>query len=399
MKKAKLFSLALLGLIGFGVSACGGSAPVTPSTADSSQEPAITSSEEQSSQQQPQESSNEPQVESSEESSQVPQDVLKIELVNPGEQLELKIDQRYSAGELWTVTKGEAKPTNAEKKVLATSSDESIVRIAESSATSNPTFEAVGIGECTVTVKLNKAVDQQVVIPVVVGDSFFDLALSVLHAEDDISEEMPESRDEPGGKISMLSYVDSYAVVRGSATKDAFYLEGKISNYVLDGTDEWTKVGVMAIDLEETFNNVRFFIDVPVRDAGYYKNIGTVECAANASWGWQRSVPDTSARHKDLCFANAMPKSSYTLGMLRDGLDYHIFIDGTYRFTWVLLASLGQDAVGENRAMSCAFWNFNGVSYDVTNYYYTQDSEKIQEKLDLISVRNEITSFDIKTVD
>jgi hypothetical protein len=387
MKNAKMFSLTLLALVTLGLSACGGGQPTTSQEPATSQDP--TSQEPATSQ----------EATSEDPTSEEEKDELAIALVDPDEPVVIRIDENYSAGSLWTITKGKSSPTNAEKKVLAVSSDTSIVSIAESSATSNPTFEAKAIGSCVVTVTLNKDQTKSIDIPVTVADAFFDYKLSVIHAQDDTTDEMPEDRSQPGGSVHMGSYVDSFIVVRNSATPLPFYLEGKISNYLLDGTDAWTKVGIMAMDLEETNSSVRFFIDVPIRDGGYYKNIGTVECSNNTGWGWQRSVDDTVARHRDLCFANPIPRNNFTLGMLREGLSYHIFVDGVYRFTWDALASLLRDAQGAERNVSCGFWNFNGVSYDITNYFYTQDEEFIANKKAEIASLNTIVEFDPKTVD
>lgn len=249
------------------------------------------------------------------------------------------------------------------------------------------------IGETTVTITSKVDSTKSCTIKVSVKEVFFDQTLSMIDARDDLSQENPAD----GGVVRTSSQVTSDLVVKGiEGTK--WYAECSfVLNSVLT-TEKFPKLGIFATtaDNSEPANNkFYFFLNAWIGETennSLWTDFGVCEVQNGGNWAWNPGITNDTARHNDSCFRSDTVYtygSEFKLGLLRDGINFHLFYNDTYKCSVKVLESLFADLSGNPVDSHIGFFQFNS---DVTFSNYansTADETKVNEKL--ASIESSIT--------
>ena len=265
----------------------------------------------------------------------------------------------------------------ADTKVTFTVSSTTVAKLMSSS------LKAVEPGECTVTVTSKVDETKSCTFKVIVKDIYFDAGFSKVDTRDDLDNELLAD----GGTIRTLSKTSGEVVAKDiNATK--WYAETKFVINSIDETEEYPKMGIFTTTVGNgsNGNQVYFFLNAVVGKEGNstWNDFGVCEVENGDNWAWNKGVTNTTARHVDNAYTNPENITFGTevkMGVLRDGLDFHVYVNDSYKFTIRTLETLFNDDNNQPVASRVGFFQFNS---DVTFSDYgntTADETVVNEKL------------------
>ncbi len=177
-------------------------------------------------------------------------------------------------------------------------------------------------------------------------------------------------------------------IVKGiESTK--WYVECTFSIQSVASIEWYPKIGIFTSTEDNTApenNKIIFFLDAEIgwNENSNWTNYGVCE-VENLEYAWNPGVSNATARHKDNCYTGTSVTygQEFTLGMLRDGMDFHFYVGGEYRFSMTTLDSLFKNG-DEIVPSMVGFFDFNS-SVIYSNYSATANEEKVNEKINAIS--------------
>lgn len=315
-------------------------------------------------------------------------------LTAKSEVVEMKEDESVSAANLYEL-KGN-KLTAKDKKVTITSEDETVVAVEGTSLT------ALKVGESKITVVSKVDETKSCSFKVVVTASFFDRKISsVVSSDDDFEHETDEENPyiRTSGSMTMDLYVKSADVAKA-------YIETKVEWHSTSASEDYPKMGIVfstesnkVVEDQMTQNKVVYFFN-PERahengDAATFTRFGVCEIQNGGNWAWNAGVTNEQARHCDGAYSLAegvgQNNGSFTMGMIRDGLEFHCFVNGNYVFSFEALHDLFSTSV-ETSGDALSRFGFFEFNSDVTfsNYSFTVDPTEVDQKIATITTKNSI---------
>lgn len=298
--------------------------------------------------------------------------------------IEMKIDSTSTLNALYTVKKNKGTPTSKEKKVTATSSDASIVKV------TNATIKAVGVGKATLTITSSYDKTQSVTVEITVTEVYFDRKYSNVNSNDDFSKELPSD----GGIVRTSGSTTADLYVKGVSSAN-FIANVTVSLHSVSSSEDWPKLGITCSTAENeaddtTMNNkMVFFLNAEKphdSDTPSWTYFGICEVQNGSNWAWNAGVTDVTARHKDDLYVSPTAityNTEVSMTMVRKGLDFHFFVNDTYAGSCKSLDSLFTGN-GANLETMVGFFEFNS---DVTfsKYSVETDATKVDEKIATIT--------------
>ena len=283
---------------------------------------------------------------------------------------------------------GNAALTVAQKACTYSSSDESIIKI------NNKKFEAVGVGEVTITVTSKVDTTKTCTFDIKVSNVFFDRELSMIPSEDDFSKEWDDEKDT--GEITTNSKITNFYYVRGVNSKN-WYLETEITVHEVAQGDPWPKIGIFASskNSQDKETMIAFFLNAEIgaENNSNWTKFGFCEAAPGSRWAWEAGITDSLARHQDAAYEVATPityNTKFKLGVAREDNVFHVYINEAYAYSHQLSSSL--DVLCENGATLDSYAGFYHYNSKVTysNYKMELDSSKYRP-----TNPNYITQFNV----
>ena len=328
--KKKLSTILLTGLLAVGLGACGGgnttSSPAGTSTGGTPSNP----------------------TSSSEITSTTEQSPIKS-LTAVSETAEIKIGEQATLANYYEL-KGVKSLSAKQKKVTITSSDESVVKI----ASTYKTMTALSIGSAVITVTSDVDTTKVCTFTVNVTDSFFDRSLTSISSSWDVAHEM----DEENPYIKIDSNLSDGIYARGSDGLK-WYIETEITVHSINSGEDWPKFGIVAnttVNTTDSNNNkLYYFLDAPMNREGNWANFGVCEVSNGGNWAWNAGIANNEARHNDAVATVETPltyDTKFSMGMLRDGFDCHLFVNGAY--------------IGSVKVLNTLFGNYDSATQDYT---------------------------------
>ena len=363
----KLLTMLLTGMLTVGLSACGGE--TSNSTGTPSSNPSNKTSETSSSEAEKEESP-----------------IKELSAIN--ENATIKVGEQANTANFYKLV-GFKALTAKTKKVKITSSDESVVKI----ASTYKTLTAVSLGTATITVTSDVDTTKTCTFTLTVEDCFFDRTVASMGSSWDVTKEMDE--ENPSVKIDTNNADGIYA--RGSDGLK-WYIETSITIHAVDSTELWPKFGIVAnttSNTTETANNkVYFFLDAAIRDAANpntnWTNFGVCEVSNGGSWAWNEGVGNNVARHNDAVASVASSityETTFSMGMLRDGFNFHLYVNNSYIGSVKALDSLmgNYDEEKNDGSFKAAnamagFFSFNST-VTFSNYAFTNVEAEVDAKM------------------
>ena len=360
--KKKLITILLTGLLAVGLGACGGNTTSTggtnTSTGGATSNPA----------------SNSTVISSSEKEESPIQSLTAV-----SETVDVKIGEQATLANYYEL-KGVKSLSAKQKKVTITSSDESIVKIAPT----YKTMTALSLGSAVITVTSDVDTTKVCSFTVTVSDSFFDRTLTSISSSWDVAHEM----DAENPYIKIDSNLSDGIYARGSDGLK-WYIETEITIHSINTGEEWPKFGIVAnttTNTQDTNNNkVYYFLDAPMNREGNWTNFGVCEVSNGGNWAWNAGIGNNEARHNDAVGTIETPltyETKFSMGMIRDGFDCHLFANGAYIGSIKALGSLlgnyesaTQDYTSPANCMA-GFFSFNSV-VTFSNYKFINDEAAV----------------------
>ena len=331
--KKQLSTILLTGLLAVGLGACGGgntSNPANTSTGGATSNPGNNST-----------------VISSSDEAKEESPIKSLTAVS--ETVDIKIGEQATLANYYEL-KGVKSLSAKQKKVTITSSDESVVKV----ATTYKTMTALSIGSAVITVTSDVDTTKVCTFTVNVTDSFFDRSLTSISSSWDVAHEM----DETNPYIKIDSNLADGIYARGSDGLK-WYIETDITIHSVNTGEEWPKFGNVAnttVNTPESNNNkIYYFLDAPMNREGNWSNFGVCEVSNGANWAWNAGVGNNVARHNDAVATvetSITYETTFKMGMLRDGFDCHLYVNGGY--------------VGSVKALGTLLGNYDSATQDYT---------------------------------
>ena len=361
--KKQLSTILLTGLLAVGLGACGGgntSNPANTSTGGATSNPG---------------NNNSTVISSSQAGEESP--IKSLTAVS--ETVEVKIGEQATLANYYEL-KGVKSLSAKQKKVTITSSDENVVKV----ASTYKTMTAVNIGSAVITVTSDVDATKVCTFTVNVTESFFDRSLTSISSSWDVAHEM----DAENPYIKIDSNLSDGIYARGSDGLK-WYIETEITIHSINTGEEWPKFGIVAnttTNTTDTTNNkLYYFLDAPMNREGNWTNFGVCEVSNGANWAWNAGIGNNEARHNDAVSAIETPltyETKFSIGMLRDGFDCHLFANGSYIGTVTVLGSLfgNYDSATQDytQPVNCmaGFFSFNSV-VTFSNYKFVNDEAAV----------------------
>ena len=283
--------------------------------------------------------------------------------------VELKVGKSVSLKSLYEV-EGYSKLSSAQKGCTYESSDEDVVKINKDKA------EAIAPGTATITITSEKDTTKSCEIEIKVSKVFFNYDLTSPGSADDMSGEWNEATQT--GKIRTLSAVEDKTINESSNyyyAADIYSTKWYIETYITINdylpNDGYPKVGIItssktsAYDTTETMTAF-FFSLTPDLGTSAWNEFGVAEVAKGGHWAWEKGYTNSMARHHDFCWNsnNFYGKGGkFKLAVARDGLDFHVYIEGNY---------VGSHKLNSN--MDILVSNGQPVASHVGFYYFSVDA-------------------------
>ncbi len=300
-------------------------------------------------------------------------------LVAKEETVTVRVDENKSLSAYYTLT-GYKSLSAAQKKCSYTSSDESVVKIA------NTLFKALkpGTAEITVTSKIDESMTCK--FTVVVKDVFFDRAISKVSPDDNVDCELLED----GGYIVTSENIQGEYLIKGvESTK--LLISADITFNKANASELYPKCGICFSTTDKTNptdNKIYFFLNSEIGNNGTssWSNFGVCEVQNGGNWAWNPGVTDANARHKNALYSVTEPityGTKFNLTVARDGYDFHVWVNGVYAGSCTTLEDLfgaAGDAGWAPAASYAGFFQFNSeVKFE--NYTISADAATVDAKI------------------
>ena len=288
--------------------------------------------------------------------------------------------------------KGTSSLSAAQRACTYESSNPEIVKINAKRA------EAVAPGTATITITSNVDNTKSCSFEVIVSKVFIDRELSAIPSEDDFTNEW-DSESGTGSFRTSSGITNFYYIADIESTQ--WYVETDITVHAVNWDDRWPKIGIVASGKNSSGveTMVAFFLNASIglndswTDAGLVKGednlnwneFGVCEVAQGQHWAWQQGITNSLARHHDYAWNTGTNTitfgSTFKLGVARDGMNFHVYVNGNYMGSFALSSEL--DILYENGQPIASHVGFYQFSSDVTfaNYFATQDAAKVAEKI------------------
>ena len=288
--------------------------------------------------------------------------------------------------------KGTSSLSAAQRACTYESSNPEIVKINAKRA------EAVAPGTATITIKSNADNTKTCSFEVTVSKVFIDRELSMIPSEDDFTNEW-DSESGTGSFRTSSGITNFYYIADIESTQ--WYVETDITVHTVNWDDRWPKIGIVASGKNSSGveTMVAFFLNASIglndswTDAGLVKGednlnwneFGVCEVAQGNHWAWEQGITNSLARHHDYAWNTGTNTitfgSTFKLGVARDGMNFHVYVNGNYMGSFALSSEL--EILCENGQPFASHVGFYQFSSDVTfaNYFATQDAAKVAEKI------------------
>ena len=288
--------------------------------------------------------------------------------------------------------KGTSSLSAAQRACTYESSNPEIVKINAKRA------EAVAPGTATITITSNADNTKTCSFEVTVSKVFIDRELSMIPSEDDFTNEW-DSESGTGSFRTSSGITNFYYIADIESTQ--WYVETDITVHTVTGDDRWPKIGIVASGKNSSGveTMVAFFLNASIglndswTDAGLVKGqdnlnwneFGVCEVAQGQHWAWEQGITNSLARHHDYAWNTGTNTitfgSTFKLGVARDGMNFHVYVNGNYMGSFALSSEL--DILYEDGQPIASHVGFYQFSSDVTfaNYFATQDAAKVAEKI------------------
>lgn len=288
--------------------------------------------------------------------------------------------------------KGTSSLSAAQRACTYESSNPEIVKINAKRA------EAVAPGTATITITSNADNTKTCSFEVTVSKVFIDRELSMVPSEDDFTNEW-DSESGTGSFRTSSGITNFYYIADIESTQ--WYVETDITVHAVNWDDRWPKIGIVASGKNSSGveTMVAFFLNASIglndswADAGLVKGednlnwneFGVCEVAQGQHWAWEQGITNSLARHHDYAWNTGTNTitfgSTFKLGVARDGMNFHVYVNGNYMGSFALSSEL--DILCEDGQPLASHVGFYQFSSDVTfaNYFATQDADKVAEKI------------------
>ena len=288
--------------------------------------------------------------------------------------------------------KGTSSLSAAQRACTYESSNPEIVKINAKRA------EAVAPGTATITITSNADNTKTCSFEVTVSKVFVDRELSMIPSEDDFTNEW-DSESGTGSFRTSSGITNFYYIADIESTQ--WYVETDITVHAVNWDDRWPKIGIVASGKNSSGveTMVAFFLNASIglndswTDAGLVKGqdnlnwneFGVCEVAQGQHWAWEQGITNSLARHHDYAWNTGTNTitfgSTFKLGVARDGMNFHVYVNGNYMGSFALSSEL--DILYEDGQPIASHVGFYQFSSDVTfaNYFATQDADKVAEKI------------------
>ena len=288
--------------------------------------------------------------------------------------------------------KGTSSLSAAQRACTYESSNPEIVKINAKRA------EAVAPGTATITITSNADNTKTCSFEVTVSKVFIDRELSAIPSEDDFTNEW-DSESGTGSFRTSSGITNFYYIDDIESTQ--WYVETDITVHTVNWDDRWPKIGIVASGKNSSGveTMVAFFLNASIglndswTDAGLVKGqdnlnwneFGVCEVAQGQHWAWEQGITNSLARHHDYAWNTGTNTitfgSTFKLGVARDGMNFHVYVNGNYMGSFALSSEL--DILYEDGQPIASHVGFYQFSSDVTfaNYFATQDAAKVAEKI------------------
>lgn len=310
------------------------------------------------------------------------QGVIKS-LVAKDEVVTVRVDENKSLPSFYTLT-GFKSLSAAQKKCTYTTSDSSVIKI------TNTMFKALkpGTAEITVTSKIDET--KTCKFTVVVKDVFFDRSLSKVSADDNVEKELIED----GASITTADNIQGEYVIKGvQSTK--LYVSVDIVFTSASASELYPKCGIVFTTTSNTTptdNKIYFFLNSEIGDGGRtsWTDFGVCEVQNGGNWAWNPGVTDANARHKNALYKVEEPityGTSFKLEVVRDGFDFHMWVNGVYAgsvTTLIDLFGVAGDGAMVPADSHAGFFQFNSV-VTFSNYSIVSDAAEVDAKIATIT--------------
>lgn len=289
--------------------------------------------------------------------------------------------------------KGTSALSAAQKACTYVSSNPEIVKITGKRA------EGVSSGTATITVTSNVDNTKTCSFEVVVAKVFIDRELSMIPSEDDFSNEWDEATNTGSFRTSSGS-TNFYYIADVYSTQ--WYVETDITIHTVNNDDRWPKIGIVASGKnskgDETM--VAFFLNASIglgdtydesgnlvkgQDNNYWNEFGVCELSKGNHWAWEPGITNSLARHHDYAWnigdAKVTFGTTFKLGVARDGVNFHVYVNGNYMGSFQLSDSLEilyED--GKTLASHAGLYHFN-CDATFSNYMATTDASEVAKKV------------------
>ena len=218
--------------------------------------------------------------------------------------------------------------SSKQKGVTVTSSNSDIIEI----DSSNKILKAKGIGTAVITVTSTIDSSKSCSFSITVEQEFFDKNYAPFNSSWDSANE--NNKTNPYVRVNTNNADGIYA--KGSEGIK-WYIETEITIHQVYGNENWPKFGILANSFSNTSNGknnkVYFFFDAPMNNQSEWKNFGICEVYNGNDWAWNGGVGNDRARHNDAVASINTPitfNETFKMGMLRDGFNFHLFVNDNY---------------------------------------------------------------------
>ena len=287
---------------------------------------------------------------------------------------------------------GTSSLSGAQRACTYESSNPEIVKINAKRA------EAVAPGTATITITSNVDNTKSCSFEVIVSKVFIDRELSAIPSEDDFTNEW-DSESGSGSFRTSSGITNFYYIADIESTQ--WYVETDITVHTVNWDDRWPKIGIVASGKNSSGveTMVAFFLNASIglndsqngadlvkgEDNLNWNEFGVCEVAQGQHWAWEQGITNSLARHHDYAWNTGTNTitfgSTFKLGVARDGMNFHVYVNGNYMGSFALSSEL--DILYENGQPIASHVGFYQFSSDVTfaNYFATQDADKVAEKI------------------
>lgn len=303
------------------------------------------------------------------------------------ESVSMKLDSSKSITDLYTVNAAEGVTlTSAQKACTYSSSNKDIISI------TGKAMLAVGVGSANITVTSKTDTSKSCVFAVTVEDIYFDRDISTGISGDNFEKELPAD----GGEIITEGMEMGEYYVKGIySTK--WMITSKMSLHETLSSEDFPKIGLIStVSTEHGNNKIAYFLNAErVHSTQSWSQLGICEVSAGTNWAWNPTINDAIARHRDNAAATDTPikiDDEFEFTLVRDGFNFHMFYNGTYKFSVEVLHDLFGDDAGEPVPSYAGLFQFNS-NVTFKEYSATADAATVDAKIASITETAFVTEW------